>query len=189
MADREARRAFLGDVDAARGCLTGWRVHVNVNVVVVCGGPVAGNAALALHELVGAATAQGLCLLRRSRIAEAPVVLARAGDQILCLPGVLARVFSDGDGCRHSCQPVEQLTSQGRPGGDGRAAGHGWMLFGDPVLVLAPDSHQDPTLAEAGEIVPHAGEAGILGARRDGHLGPRSRARHQARTGGLLCSL
>src|SRR4030095_12947055 len=101
----------------------------------------------------------------------------RAGDQILCLPGVLAKIFCDGDGRRHSCQQVEQLTSHGPPAVGGRAAYPGWMLFGDPVLILAPDSHQDPTLAEAGEIVPHAGEASILGACRDGPLEPRAAAR------------
>ena len=152
-------------------------MHVSVNVVVAYGGPVAGNAALALHELVGAATAQGLYLLRRTRIAEAPTLIARAGDQILGLPGVLAKTFRDGDGCRHSGQQVEQLAGQGPPAVGGRAACHGWMLFGDPVLVRAPDGNQDSTLAEAGEIVPYAGEASILGTRRDGHLEPRTAAR------------
>jgi hypothetical protein len=183
-ADLEARRAFLGDLAAARCSLTVGRVDVSVNVVVAGGGAVAGNAALALNELVGAVTGQGLYLLRRSHIAEALGVLTRAGNQILCLPGVLAKVLSDGDGCRNSRQQVEQLTSQGRPGVGGRAACHGWMLFGDPVLILAPDSHQDPPLAEAGEIVPHADEAGILGARRDCHLEPRA-ATSLAR---LLCA-
>ena len=103
-----------------RGC-----VDVSVNVVVACGGPVAGNAALALHKLVGAATAQGLYLLRRSRIAEARAVLARAGDQILFLPGVLAKVLSDGDGRRHSCQPVSSSLVRGRPAVGGRATDHG----------------------------------------------------------------
>lgn len=36
---------------------------MSVNVVVACGGPVAGNAAHALHELVGAATAPRQLLL------------------------------------------------------------------------------------------------------------------------------
>jgi len=43
-------------------------------------------------------------------------------------------------------------------------------------MILAPDSHQDPSPAEPGEIVPHAGETGILGARGDRHLEPRAAA-------------
>src|SRR5439155_8870458 len=83
------------------------------NVVVACGGPVAGNAALALNELVGAAAAQGLYLLRRTRIAEAPVLLPVLAIKSSACQGSSPELFSDGDGCRHFCQQVSSALVKG----------------------------------------------------------------------------